>query len=256
MHSTSCTYTPNTWAPSFTQTGAFHLISLIRSLRPWGVWPKLACVLCVCVQSCDRGSVPRFILAVCGLVSGKLPSESSWLYGQTEMESLVVDSLWFTCAITRSVTLKGANVSLWPYAQSTCVLNVAGPGMVSLCQKSSCTNVWSVFSGLWQFHTSLLNLKMCLVLSVDSIIVSRHVIFVCLQITNLLNNLNGNVSHSSLHCWLYSFLSISLKHNDALFSYFPPLGKPHPHDLLLFSWRIVMTSLKMDRQPLPEGKFL
>lgn len=29
--------------------------------------------------------------------------------------------------------------------------------------------------------------------------------------------------------------------------------KFHPCDLLVFSWRIIMTSLKMDRQPLPEG---
>lgn len=174
------------------------------------------------------------------------------------MESLVADSLWFTCAITKSVALKGANVSLWAYAQSTCVLNVAGPWMLSLCQRSSRSNVWSVFSGLWQFHTSLLNLEVCPVLPVQFISHNwySHTIFVRMELINLINNLNENVRHNALHRLLHSFSSKSLNYNNVLFSYFPPLFKPHPHDLLLFSWRIIMTSLKMDRQPLPEGKFL
>lgn len=97
---------PSTWSHSLGLRG--------RGERgqSWQVW----CV-CVYVQLCDGGSVPRFILAVCGLVSlVNYHLNPVGCTAKTEMESLVVDSPWFTCAIIKSVALKAANVSLWPYA--------------------------------------------------------------------------------------------------------------------------------------------
>lgn len=96
---------PSTWSHSLGLRG--------RGERgqSWQVW-------CVCVCAVVRwGQCAKvYISSLWTCLSGKLPSESSWLYGKTEMESLVVDSPWFTCAIIKSVALKEANVSLWPYA--------------------------------------------------------------------------------------------------------------------------------------------
>lgn len=123
MHTTSCIDTPSPQIPSFTQTGAFHLISLIRSQRPWGAWPKLARAASLCVWVCVEGGqcAKAYICSLWTCLS-RLPSESIWPFTAIQRQRLW---LWiqhilsisprFRCAIIKAVMLKGSksvNVSI------------------------------------------------------------------------------------------------------------------------------------------------
>lgn len=116
--------------------------------------------LCVCVHV--WGNVPRFIFAVRGLVSlvvyhvnpaGRLRQSRDGGFGFGFNTFCLFNHDSSDVPSSKLLCCKRANLSVWPYVQYTCWLNIAGSWTVRLCQSLSCSNVWSVFCIL--FMTTL-----------------------------------------------------------------------------------------------------